>query len=436
MSEVVIQVENVSKEYRLGTISHGTLSRDLQSKWAKFRGKEDPNMKIGFGNQEPGTDLNERFWALKDVSFDVHKGEILGIIGRNGAGKSTLLKILSRVTAPTTGSIKIKGRVASLLEVGTGFHPELTGRENIFLNGTILGMSKDEIETKFDDIVRFAEIDKFIDTPVKRYSSGMYVRLAFAVAAHLDPDILVLDEVLAVGDAQFQKKCLGKIKNISGGGKTILIVSHNMAMINNLCSRAIILVKGEILDEGEPSTMTSQYLEFQASSGGKIIWENSDDAPATENVRVHSVRILQDKGGKPTSEVDISKPCYIEISFWNLKEGNLLYTAIWLKDGMGTEILSSSNHAAVSSTIDEWVNKPRPIGFYRSLCELPGNFLNEKRYLVTPIVGILPSNTQVLLEDIISFDVIDTGEMRKEFYGEWLGVIRPKLGWSTEYIDN
>ena len=210
MSNTVIRVENLSKEYHLGTIGHGTLSHDLTSWWARKRGKEDPNSRIG---SISGNNHNERFWALKDVSFSVEKGEVVGIIGRNGAGKSTLLKILSRVTAPTSGEVKIKGRIASLLEVGTGFHPELTGRENIYLNGTILGMTRKEIDQKFDEIVDFAEIEKFIDTPVKRYSSGMYVRLAFAVAAHLEPEILLVDEVLAVGDAGFQKKCLGKMCN-------------------------------------------------------------------------------------------------------------------------------------------------------------------------------------------------------------------------------
>jgi len=227
MSNTVIRVENLSKQYRLGTLNHGTLYRDLQSWWARKRGREDPNSRIGTSDHSQSN--NDTFWALKDVSFSVEKGEVVGIIGRNGAGKSTLLKILSRVTAPTTGEVKVKGRIASLLEVGTGFHPELTGRENIYLNGSILGMKKREIDAKFDEIVKFAEIEKFLDTPVKRYSSGMYVRLAFAVAAHLEPEILIIDEVLAVGDAAFQKKCLGKMKDVSTKeGRTVLFVSHNM----------------------------------------------------------------------------------------------------------------------------------------------------------------------------------------------------------------
>jgi lipopolysaccharide transport system ATP-binding protein len=265
MSDVVIRVEHLSKEYHLGTISYGTLYHDLQSGWAKFRGKEDPNAKIGSENKGPLNSTSGRFCALKDVSFDVHQGEIVGIIGSNGAGKSTLLKILSRVTAPTKGSIKIKGRVASLLEVGTGFHPELTGRENIFLNGAILGMRKREIEQKFDEIVRFAEIGKFIDTPVKRYSSGMYVRLAFAVAAHLEPEILLVDEVLAVGDAQFQKKCLGKMGDVAKEGRTVLFVSHNMSAVSTLCSRGILLNSGEIEGDGEIKEVIAKYITHSES---------------------------------------------------------------------------------------------------------------------------------------------------------------------------
>jgi len=280
MSDVVIRVENLCKEYRLGTISHGILYRDIQSGWAKFWGTEDPNARIGSVNRKQLNTTNDRFCALNDVSFDVHKGEIIGIIGRNGAGKSTLLKIISRVTAPTSGTIKIKGRVASLLEVGTGFHPELTGRENIFLNGAILGMHKGEIEQKFDEIVRFAEIDKFIDTPVKRYSSGMYVRLAFAVAAHLEPEILVVDEVLAVGDAAFQTKCLGKMGEVAREGRTVLFVSHNMTAVKALCSRGIVIEAGQIIFDGDTSKAVEFYL------GSKRLSEDIN-IPVADRKREH-----------------------------------------------------------------------------------------------------------------------------------------------------
>ena len=254
----VIVVENLSKSYRLGQVGTGTLTNDLKVWWAKRLGMPNPLLKIG--QEEHGNRDGEEVWALKDVSFQVEQGEVLGIIGRNGAGKSTLLKILSRVTAPTSGEVKVKGRIASLLEVGTGFHPELTGRENIYLNGAILGMSKQEVSRKFDEIVDFAEVDKFIDTPVKRYSSGMYVRLAFAVAAHLEPEILLVDEVLAVGDVEFQKKCLGKMGDVAKEGRTVLFVSHNMAAIQQLCTFTITMSNGSICYSGDTKEAVDKYL--------------------------------------------------------------------------------------------------------------------------------------------------------------------------------
>lgn len=265
MSDTVIQVENLWKEYQLGAISHHTLTRDLQSWWARVRGKEDPNSQID-SRSSPHTihscEPDSRFWALESISFEVKQGDLIGIIGRNGAGKSTLLKILSQVTAPTKGEVCYKGRIASLLEVGTGFHPELTGRENIFLNGAILGMNKADIRKKLDEIIAFAEVEKFIDTPVKRYSSGMYVRLAFAVAAHLEPEILIVDEVLAVGDAQFQKKCLGKMEDVSAKeGRTVLFVSHNMGAIRKLCNRALLLDHGKIEHAGSTDAVINYYHE-------------------------------------------------------------------------------------------------------------------------------------------------------------------------------
>jgi lipopolysaccharide transport system ATP-binding protein len=258
MSDTVISVENVSKAYRLGQIGGGTLKEDVSRWWAKLQGKPDPTLKIG--QEHHARLIGEQFWALDNVSFEVKQGEVLGIIGRNGAGKSTLLKILSQVTTPTSGEIKVRGRIASLLEVGTGFHPELTGRENIFLNGAILGMTKAEIRKKFDEIVAFSEIEEFIDTPVKRYSSGMYVRLAFAVAAHLEPEILICDEVLAVGDAQFQKKCVGKMQDVSNEGRTVLFVSHNMSAVRSLCKKGMILQGGNLLDIGNVEKIIDLYL--------------------------------------------------------------------------------------------------------------------------------------------------------------------------------
>ncbi|MGR0480691.1 MAG: ABC transporter ATP-binding protein [Candidatus Electronema sp. V4] len=301
MSDTVIQIEGLWKEYRLGVIGYGTLTRDLQSWWAKVRGKEDPNSKIqpmlvGQEKQIEG----DRFWALRDINLEVKEGEILGIIGRNGAGKSTLLKLLSRVTAPTKGQIKIKGRIASLLEVGTGFHPELTGRENIFMNGAILGMSKQEIKSKLDEIIDFSGVEKFIGTPVKRYSSGMYVRLAFAVAAHLEPEILVVDEVLAVGDSEFQKKCLGKMEEVSKTGRTVLFVSHNMTAIEALCTKGIVFNKGRQEFQGIIKESIELYLNSHTSLVNQPINKRKDRS-GLGNVRIIDLYIQDVSGNKKDS---------------------------------------------------------------------------------------------------------------------------------------
>ena len=267
-SSPVIRITDLWKEYRLGTISHRTLAKDLQTWWAGIRGQQDPNAKLAAEYQDDASSTGpaDRFWALKNVSLEVCQGEVLGIIGANGAGKSTLLKILSRVTKPTRGEIKVRGRIASLLEVGTGFHPELTGRENVFLNGAILGMTKNEIKSKFDEIVDFADIEKFVDTPVKRYSSGMYVRLAFAVAAHLEPEILIVDEVLAVGDEAFRRKCIGKMRDVAAGGRTVFFVSHNMTAVRRLCSRGVLMERGSVALVGSANEVAQSYLQAQSAS--------------------------------------------------------------------------------------------------------------------------------------------------------------------------
>ncbi|MDR3574625.1 MAG: polysaccharide ABC transporter ATP-binding protein [Anaerolineaceae bacterium] len=293
MSNTVISIEDLSKAYRLGQIGTGTLTNDLKVWWAKKRGLPNPMLRIG---QYDNSNLEgETLWALKNVSFQVEQGDVLGIIGRNGAGKSTLLKILSRVTAPTSGIVKVKGRIASLLEVGTGFHPDLTGRENIYLNGAILGMSKEEIKRKFDEIVYFAEIAKFIDTPVKRYSSGMFVRLAFAVAAHLDPEILVVDEVLAVGDAEFQKKCLGKMGSVAKEGRTVLFVSHNMEAILNLCPCANVFERGEVIFSGRSEESVKLYLnhitQLQSNSQPNVIFERQE-TQTSEPIFVNKIEVF------------------------------------------------------------------------------------------------------------------------------------------------
>ena len=338
MSRTVISVENVSKLYRLGTIGSRTLRDDFARTWARMRNKPDPLARVdaGAAARSDASD-GDLLWALRDVSFEVKQGEVLGIIGRNGAGKSTLLKILSRVTAPTSGEIKVKGRIASLLEVGTGFHPELTGRENIFLNGAILGMRRAEIQKKFDEIVAFSEVEKFIDTPVKRYSSGMYVRLAFAVAAHLEPEILIVDEVLAVGDAAFQKKCLGKMGDVAHEGRTVLFVSHNMAALSAICQSALVLQTGEITYKGEIREAIEYYLGRMTSRQNLTVYEARADA----DIQFRSVSVM-DLDGKIGDVFSVAQPIKIQIEYdvprliertqivchlWNIHRVHVLATA-------------------------------------------------------------------------------------------------------------
>jgi lipopolysaccharide transport system ATP-binding protein len=312
-----IKVENLSKQYRLGNIGTGTLSHDINRWWHIVRGKEDPYLKIGAANDRTKKNNSEYVWALRDVSFDVKQGEVLGIIGRNGAGKSTLLKILSRTTLPSTGSVKVKGRIASLLEVGTGFHPELTGRENIFLNGAILGMTKREITKKFDEIVDFAGVEKYIDTPVKRYSSGMYVRLAFAVAAHLEPDILIVDEVLAVGDAEFQKKCLGKMKDVSiNEGRTVLFVSHNMAVVKSLCNRGIVLRDGELVFIGSETESVSHYQSLDDISAAYKHEGSIETAIGNDSIRILAFSV----NSSFNEIISVSSGFWFELIFFNVNE--------------------------------------------------------------------------------------------------------------------
>jgi lipopolysaccharide transport system ATP-binding protein len=310
MSKVVLKVENVSKQYRLGQLGTGTISHDLNRWWHTVRGKEDPYLKLGDTNDRSQLGGSDYVWSLRDINFEVQQGEVLGIIGKNGAGKSTLLKILSQVTTPTTGSVKARGRIAALLEVGTGFHPDLSGRENIFLNGAILGMTKHEITSKLDEIVDFSGVAKYLDTPVKRYSSGMMVRLGFAVAAHLEPEILIVDEVLAVGDAEFQKKCLGKMKEVSGQGRTVLFVSHNMAAVQQLCNKGLMLSNGTIADYGNTNDVLANYLK------------NSNKAEATvhtfstTNEIAYGTKLeLTDLNNNLLYEIPIGKPWRVVIYF-------------------------------------------------------------------------------------------------------------------------
>jgi lipopolysaccharide transport system ATP-binding protein len=430
MSDVVIRVENICKEYRLGTISHGTLSQDLQSGWAKLRGREDPNSKIDSINPAQLNTTNERFCALKDISFDVHQGEIVGIIGRNGAGKSTVLKIISRVTAPTSGTIKIKGRIASLLEVGTGFHPELTGRENVFLNGAILGMHTKEIEQKFDEIVKFAEIDKFIDTPVKRYSSGMYVRLAFAVAAHLEPEILVVDEVLSVGDAQFQKKCIGKMGKVSTEeGKTVLVVSHNMSVISSLSQRGILLEHGCLRFDGPVEEAINQYLNSEQIGTGEVIFRNR--LPGDDKVVLHAARITG-MNGSPTVNVKIDEPFFIEMEYELFEDGMRVYPNFHIKDTYGQYVFVTAD-----SGIDTDSILKSKKGRYTSRCMIPENLLNTGTFYIGFALGsVYPLRTHFFEQDLLFVtihDPIDGIKTRITGYsGSVPGTFRPLLHWELE----
>ena len=310
MPKPAILVENLGKRYQIGTRQHYQTFRDTLAKWASA-----PYRRLR--GQSVAKPKQESFWALKDVTFEVKPGEVIGIIGRNGAGKSTLLKILSRITEPTNGHVRIRGRVGSLLEVGTGFHPELTGRENVFLNGAILGMGKVEIKRKFDEIVAFAEIDQFLDTPVKHYSSGMYMRLAFAVAANLEPEILVVDEVLAVGDSAFQKKCLGKMSDVAAAGRTVLFVSHSLVSVNALCTRAILLHQGNVLKDGNAPDVVGEYVALGRNHTGEVLWMSPDDAPGGDRLRLRGVRIISQ--GQVTGDVDITQDVHIEFDYWSLR---------------------------------------------------------------------------------------------------------------------
>lgn len=440
MAKPIIEVENISKLYRLGVRGSTTLSDSIERSWYRIRGKEQMLQQIGARHLmiEPDDPqagpVPNTLWALKDISFSVRSGEVIGIIGRNGAGKTTLLKILSQITEPTSGQAIMRGRVSSLLEVGTGFHPELTGRENIYLNGAILGMRKTEMDRKFDEIVAFSEIEKFIYTPVKRYSSGMYVRLAFAVAAHMEPEILLVDEVLAVGDIEFQKKCLGKMEDVGKQGRTVLVISHNMASILNICQRAILLNKGKLVVNGRAADVIHEYLAITRSTGGQVTWPDSEQAPGNNIVRLLAVRVLQDGIEGSTADVDISKEILIQIEYLSLQEGVSLYPAILLKDNTGVDVFSSHNATSVSLTKDPWYGTPHPRGLFRSTCRIPGDFFNSGIYSITAILGQVPGLTIVWKENILSFQVHETGEVYQPGGGRWSGVVRPRLAWHTEHI--
>jgi lipopolysaccharide transport system ATP-binding protein len=424
LGKIAIRTENLGKRYQLGNIvSYKTLRESLTNTLsAPFRRKR---------NSSEST-RRDYIWALKDVSFQVEEGEVLGIIGRNGAGKTTLLKILTRVTTPTEGFAEVSGRVSALLEVGTGFHPELSGRENIYLNGAILGMKKKEIDRTFDEIVDFAGVERFMNTPLKRYSSGMQVRLAFAVAAHLEPDVLLIDEVLAVGDFEFQQKCFGKMREVGTQGRTVLVVSHNMSSIVSLCQRVILLDAGHVAMDGKVDEVIQRYLEMGGSSSGEVVWPDPERAPGNDVVRLHAVRVLQDGIDGPAAEVNVSKEIRVEIEIWNLKEGTPLYVGIVLTNKMAIPALQSINSAELSLTRDNWYGRPHPYGLFRSICRIPGDLLNEGRYNITIIAGKPPTNQIFYEPDVVSFQALVTDDISKAYYASC--VLRPRLAWQTEYL--
>jgi lipopolysaccharide transport system ATP-binding protein len=428
MGKPIIEIEGLGKSYRIGANREKYLSlRDEMAKTAHGFYRR-------FVSRHRHVPRDEEFWALKDVSLSVNEGQAVGIIGRNGAGKSTLLKILSKITPPTTGAITLRGRIASLLEVGTGFHPELTGRENIYLNGAILGMTRAEIKRKFDEIVAFAEVEKFLDTPVKRYSSGMYVRLAFAVAAHLDPEILIVDEVLAVGDSEFRRKCLGKMQTVSQVGRTVLFVSHDLGTVSNLCSKTIWLDSGNIQAFGDTCDVVPRYVASGKHLSGEISWADTRSAPCSEKVRLKAVRIRSN--GHATADVMIDREVRIEVDYWNLQDGVVLVSNIVLRDKTGAVVLASHNTPSASVLPDFWSGKPRPRGLYRTVCVIPANFLNNDSYSID--VGLLNGRLewQAGEKNLLTFVVHDTGEMKKEYMGSWVGVVRPKLAWATEHLNS
>ena len=421
----VIKVENISKQYRLGDVGTGAFAHDVNKWWHKVRGKENPYLKIGETNDRAVKGESDYVWALKDINFEVKQGEVLGIIGRNGAGKSTLLKILSKITTPTTGSIKIKGRIASLLEVGTGFHPELSGRDNIFLNGAILGMTKREIKSKFDEIVDFAGVERYIDTPVKRYSSGMYVRLAFGVAAHLEPEILIVDEVLAVGDAEFQKKALGKMKDVSAkDGRTVLFVSHNLSAIDNLCNQVILLNKGGIAFVGKTEEGIKQYINFEIQSESFITRKNNN-----ERALFFTKYFLSNKEGNRLEQFNNKQNTTLNIEISINTPSNKYAVSYELININGLVIYCSSLYDSPSSSSIIWEE-----GKYLLKTELPLNLLKTGLYHIQlrssiPNIEVLDEPEELLsfeLKDFVS-PIAKTGEGRN-------GVIIPVFTWEKSRL--
>ncbi|MGB7537220.1 MAG: ABC transporter ATP-binding protein [Anaerolineales bacterium] len=422
MSDIAVRAEHLGKQYRIGerqamyrTIRE-TLTDAVRRPFRRLRGER--------------SDSRNTIWALEDVSFEIKHGETVGIIGRNGAGKSTLLKILSRITWPTRGRVELFGRVGSLLEVGTGFHHELTGRENIYLNGAILGMTRREIERKFDEIVAFSEIEKFLDTPVKFYSSGMFVRLAFSVAAHLEPEILIVDEVLAVGDTSFQKKSLGKMEDVSRQGRTVLFVSHNMPAVTRICSRTILLEKGNVVQDGATQEVISAYLHIGVGSIAVREWPDITKAPGSAIAKLRAVRV-RDSEGNFSASIDIRKPVAVEMEFDIVKGGQVLVPNFHFFNEEGVYLFVAMDQDPA------WKRVPRKIGRYTSTAWIPGNFLTEGSIIVGAALSVMdPVSGHFYERDAVAFQVVDSldgDSARGDYGGPMPGVIRPALRWETKF---
>lgn len=434
MSELAISVKNLSKVFRIGVREQasdslgGVLIDMLRSplrNYRKYRSLYNFNDLVADPTPRPDV-----IWALRDVSFDIQPGEVVGIIGRNGAGKSTLLKILTRITPPTRGTGSIRGRVSSLLEVGTGFHRELTGRENIYLNGTILGMKKREVDQRFDEIVAFSGVEKFLDTPVKRYSSGMAVRLAFAVAAHLEPEILIVDEVLAVGDTDFQKKCINKMKQVHQQGRTVLLVSHNMPAITTLCSRAILLRDGGLVADGTPHDVVSLYMNSGTGQASAKEYPDIRQAPGGSIGRLRSVRVVTGNG-RAASTVAITDDVGLEMRYEVTEPGSVLLPSFWIHNDEGVLVfVSLGQHALFQG--------PCQTGEYVNTVWIPGNFLSAGTFFVTATLNTrAPDTTQFNEEQIVSFSVLDgmgPGTARGDWGQDMPGIVRPLLDWSVEHV--
>ncbi len=411
----VIEAENISKKYIIDHIKSNAKANTL-------REVVTDKLKNIFNKKTEEQISHEEFWALKNVSFKIEQGDRVGIIGSNGAGKSTMLKILSRITEPTEGKIKIKGRVASLLEVGTGFHPELSGRENIYLNGSILGMKREEIKKHFDAIVDFAGVEKFLDTPVKRYSSGMYVRLGFAISAHLEPEILIVDEVLAVGDAEFQRKCLGKMKDASSSGRTILFVSHNLTAVQGLCNKSMYMQKGKLLEMGETNQVLATYLSHVQKTALESWWEKPESAPGNDKVRLKKVK-LEPQFLENQKFIDVRTAFRIHIEFWNFLENTNLNISLHLNSLTGECIF---NIGTPSLSFEK--------GVVYANCEIPADFMNDGSYAISLMIVKDKSTVMYNFEEVLIFEIEDFRE-GTSWYGKWPGYVRPKINFPITQLE-